>query len=444
MGQKGSAPGEILNDEHKPREDSKEPSNRHESSDDEDAGEVIEPPSDVKFANKQRIREDQVQQDGIGEGKELPDTLSLSFSHTKTRISPADFKVLKLLGQGSFGKVYLVTHRADDCIYAMKVMRKDVLVKGDQVTHTVTERFVMSHLQHPNLVKLRFAFQTSTRLYLVMDFARGGELFYHLKQSGRFSEDRVRFYTAQIALALEYLHTHSVVYRDLKPENILLDEHGNIQLTDFGLSKPYVSDKEGARTFCGTPEYIAPETLVNQSYGASVDWWSLGTLAFEMITGLPPFYNSNVKVMYWQILNSKVVFPDFVSPDARDLLKRLLRKNPERRMDHTTIRRHPFFRSINWDDLYNLTIPPPFKPTLHTLTDVRYFDPVFTKETPGESFVPETELRRIDRDTQAAFEGFTFVDHSRLGNIREEVGSVPEALVEMDIVGSPIEHMGGY
>ncbi len=387
--------------------------------------------------------------DTEADGHILPDTLSLSFSHAKTKIKPSDFKILKVLGQGSFGKVYLVRHLRDQSVYAMKVMRKDVLVKGDQVEHTVTERFIMSHLEHPNLVRLRYAFQTSLRLFLVMDYQRGGELFYHLKQSGRFSEDRVKYYVAQITLALEYLHDHNVVYRDLKPENILLDENGNIQLTDFGLSKPYVTSKEGAKTFCGTPEYIAPETLVNKTYGASIDWWSLGTLTYEMIVGLPPFYDKNVKRMYWEILNSRARFPEYMSPEAKDMLKRLLRKNPDKRLGAEGMRAHPWFAGIDWDRLYRMELTPPFRPQLADVTDVRYFDPMFTKEVPRDSVVPDSVLHNLN-DTQAAFEGFTFVDKSQLEAIREGMAgspasiTIPEHPEHQDIdamIGSPIEEL---
>ncbi len=349
----------------------------------------------------------------------LPDTLSLSFSHTEVDIKPSDFTIISLLGQGSFGKVFLVRDTLDDAIYAMKVLRKDVLVKDQQVEHTVAERFIMSHLVHPNLVRLRYAFQTEVRLFLVMDYMRGGELFTHLQESKRFGEERAKHYVAQITLALEYLHDHNVVYRDLKPENILLDENGNIQLTDFGLSKPYVTSDEGAKTFCGTAEYIAPETLVTQSYGASVDWWALGALTYEMLAGRPPFYHTNRQRMFWMIVNMDLGFPSDLplTSDARDILQGLLAKDPSQRLDAQGVKQHPWFAGMDWDKLYRMELTPPFRPQLADVTDVRYFDPVFTKEAPRDSIVSESVAGRLGSSTQAAFEGFTFINRSQLNTL---------------------------
>jgi serum/glucocorticoid-regulated kinase 1/serum/glucocorticoid-regulated kinase 2 len=193
-----------------------------------------------------------------------------------TVISLDDFKIDKVLGKGSFGKVFLVTKKDTGQTYAMKSLRKDMIERRNQRVHTTTERAILAEVQNPFIVQLRFAFQTPDKLYMVMDFMNGGELFFHLRRSGRFTEDRARFYAAEILLALEYLHSITVIYRDLKPENVLLDEEGHLKISDFGLSKSGVTDEsKKAFTFCGTPEYLAPEILKGIGHDKAVDFWSL-------------------------------------------------------------------------------------------------------------------------------------------------------------------------
>jgi serine/threonine protein kinase len=224
------------------------------------------------------------------------------------------FHIIKVIGKGSFGKVYLVRHKTTRVLYAMKVLKKEYLIKKNQVEHTKTERSVLSYVHHPYIVGLKMAFQTTDRLFFILDYCSGGELFFHLGKVGRFPEDRARFYAAEIVLALEYVHRKGIIYRDLKPENVLLDSDGNIRLTDFGLSKEGVSDhSSGANSFCGTPEYIAPEVLLRAGHGRAVDWWSLGALLYEMISGLPPFYSKNREKMFQQIVSAELSFPPFMS-----------------------------------------------------------------------------------------------------------------------------------
>jgi serine/threonine protein kinase len=205
------------------------------------------------------------------------------------------------------------------------------------VDHTKTERNVLARVQHPFIVSLRFAFQTNNKLYLILDWFAGGELFHHLREAGRFKQDRARFYVAEIALAFGYLHDMEVVYRDLKPENILLDAEGHVRLTDFGLSKDNFAQTETTTTFCGTPEYLAPEIVMRQAYTMAVDWWALGVLLYELLVGQPPFYHSNQKMLFDRITKGVVSFPEYVRPAAKDLIKSLLQVDPTKRLGHEKV-----------------------------------------------------------------------------------------------------------
>lgn len=321
-----------------------------------------------------------------------------------------DFQLLKVVGKGSFGKVMQVRKKDTGAIYAMKVLKKEQLVKRKQVAHTQTERKVLESIEHPFVVSLRFAFQTDTKLYMILDYFTGGELFFHLKSHGRFPEERAKFYAAEIVLALECLHKNDIVYRDLKPENVLLDDEGHIRLTDFGLSKDSVSSNQLTHTFCGTPEYLAPEVIHGAGYGQGVDWWSLGTLLYEMLTGLPPFFNHNLHVMYEKIIRAKLTFPAYLSQDARSVLAALLERSPKKRLgagtdDAESIKRHPFFSSIDWDLLYNKKMTPPFKPTIvDGAEDVTNVDEEFKNELPKDTPMQPSTLR-----SKVDFPDFTYV-----------------------------------
>ena len=324
-----------------------------------------------------------------------------------------DFTLLKLIGKGNFGKVMLVKYNATGETFAMKMLSKKHIVEQNEVEHTMSECSILQRLRHPFLINLHYAFQTQESLYLILDFINGGELFFHLQKDKRFNESRVRFYAAEILLGLEHLHNAGVLYRDLKLENLLLTSEGHIVLTDFGLSKEGLTGREArTATFCGTPEYMAPEMLAAKGYGKGVDWWSYGSLIFEMLTGLPPFYAQDVQEMYRRIVSDRLTFPPYISDTARGAISLLLEKDPSKRLtDPELIKRHPFFDGIDWDLLYRKRIPPPFVPPVRSATDISQIDPAFTQEPPSHDMSDKLtpSVKAIsDEKVQKAFEHFIY------------------------------------
>uniref|UniRef100_A0A803Y2Z0 non-specific serine/threonine protein kinase n=1 Tax=Meleagris gallopavo TaxID=9103 RepID=A0A803Y2Z0_MELGA len=245
-------------------------------------------------------------------------------------------------------------------------------------------------------------------LYLILDFLRGGDLFTRLSKEVMFTEDDVKFYLAELALALDHLHSLGIIYRDLKPENILLDEEGHIKLTDFGLSKESIDHEKKAYSFCGTVEYMAPEVVNRRGHTQSADWWSFGVLMFEMLTGTLPFQGKDRKETMTMILKAKLGMPQFLSPEAQSLLRMLFKRNPANRLAGPDgveeIKRHPFFSKIDWNKLYRREIHPPFKPATGRPEDTFYFDPEFTAKTPKDSpgIPPSANAHQL-------FRGFSFV-----------------------------------
>ncbi|KZV62175.1 Pkinase-domain-containing protein [Peniophora sp. CONT] len=338
--------------------------------------------------------------------------LALSFNPTPaTQALTIDaFELLKVIGKGSFGKVMQVRKKDTQRVYALKTIRKaNIASRPGEITHILAERTVLALVNNPFIVPLKFSFQNPDKLYLVMSFVNGGELFYHLQREGRFDEGRSRFYAAELLCALEHLHMFNVVYRDLKPENILLDYTGHIALCDFGLCKLNMSETDKTNTFCGTPEYIAPELLESQGYTKTVDWWTLGVLLYEMMTGLPPFYDENVNIMYQRILQDPLQFPPDMPVEAQSLIAQLLQRDPSRRLGANggeEIKRHPFFsRHIDWARLSAKKIQPPFKPSVESALDVANFDQEFTSEAAQDSVVQDS---RLSETVQDQFRGFTY------------------------------------
>ncbi|XP_036283805.1 ribosomal protein S6 kinase alpha-5 isoform X4 [Pipistrellus kuhlii] len=341
------------------------------------------------------------------------------------KVGIENFELLKVLGTGAYGKVFLVRkisgHDAGK-LYAMKVLKKATIVQKAKTTeHTRTERQVLEHIrQSPFLVTLHYAFQTATKLHLILDYINGGELFTHLSQRERFTEHEVQIYIGEIVLALEHLHKLGIIYRDIKLENILLDSNGHVVLTDFGLSKEFVADEaERAYSFCGTIEYMAPDIIRGGDSGhdKAVDWWSLGVLMYELLTGASPFTvdgekNSQAEISR-RILKSEPPYPKDMSALAKDLIQRLLRKDPKKRLgcgprDADEVKEHLFFQKINWDDLAAKKVPAPFKPVIRDELDVSNFAEEFTEMDP--TYSPAA----LPQNSERLFQGYSFVAPSIL------------------------------
>lgn len=343
-------------------------------------------------------------------------------NQTSEKIGPECFELLKVLGKGGYGKVFQVRKRTGQDakkIFAMKVLKKASIVRSKKDTiHTKAERHILEAVKHPFIVDLQYAFQTDNKLYLILEYLSGGELFALLEREGVFLEDTASFYLAEITLALEHLHSHGIIYRDLKPENIMLNSKGHVVLTDFGLSKESLYGDATTHTFCGTIEYMAPEILQRVGHAKAVDWWSLGTLMYDMLTGAPPFCAENRKRTIDKILHAKLFLPPYLTSEARDLVKRLLKRHPPNRLgggsdDAAAIRAHPFFRLVSWHDLLAHKVEPPYAISVRGAEDVSQFDDRFTKLTPVDSPVDT----RLSESANLNFKGFTYVAPSLLDEV---------------------------
>lgn len=343
---------------------------------------------------------------------------SIDLGCEKKTLSPSDFEFLTVVGKGSFGKVMLARYHEDNKVYAVKVLNKKLIVRRNETAHVLSERSVLiKMLNHPYLVQLHFAFTTAHKIFFVLDYVNGGELFFHLQRDRIFPESRARFYAAEICCALTYMHSKGIVYRDLKPENILLDAEGHVVLTDFGLCKEgLVNPTAKTNTFCGTPEYLAPEILKKQPYSRAVDWWTLGAVLFEMLYGLPPFYSRDTPVMYDAILNKPLKLKPSATQKARTLLQGLLQKEPNDRLgsgarDGEEVKEQEFFRSVDWDQVARRAVPPPFVPVVSGPADTRNVDPTFTKEAVMGQSPPTASPNILSASVQAVdhvFQGFSY------------------------------------
>ena len=328
----------------------------------------------------------------------------------KADVKITDFTVLKVIGRGAYGKVQLVRYNGDGQIYALKSLSKRLLSQNDLIERTLIERNTLINANHPFLTSARYSFQSDTKLFLALEYVPGGELFSRLQEERKFPEHRVKLYVAQLTLAIGYLHSIGIIHRDLKPENILVDKDGYLKITDFGLAKEKMKSQDAKTcTFCGTPDYIAPEMILSKPYNKSVDWWSMGILTYEMLYGYPPFYNQNTNAMYRSILNDPLEFPKGGSSSANDFISRLLERNPEKRLgsgpsEVDEVKMHPFFAGVDWKLLLLKAVPMEWKPDLSSVTDTSQFDKEFTEEQPVVSY-ENPDL--ISSETQKMLEGFT-------------------------------------
>ncbi|KMQ91902.1 serine threonine-protein kinase n isoform x5 [Lasius niger] len=325
-----------------------------------------------------------------------------------------NFRLLSVLGRGHFGKVILSQYRNTGEYFAIKALKKGDIIARDEVESLLSEKRIFevaNTTRHPFLVNLFACFQTEAHVCFVMEYAAGGDLMMHI-HADVFGEPRAVFYSACVVLGLQYLHENRIIYRDLKLDNLLLDTEGYVKIADFGLCKEGMGYGDRTGTFCGTPEFLAPEVLTETSYTRAVDWWGLGVLIFEMLVGESPFPGDDEEEVFDSIVNDEVRYPRFLSLEAIAIMRRLLRKNPDRRLgsserDAEDVKKQAFFRHIAWDDLLLRRVKPPFVPVIHSVEDVSNFDEEFTSEKP--QLTPPKDPRPLSDLEQGLFKDFTYM-----------------------------------
>lgn len=351
--------------------------------------------------------------DAASEAEALEWVSALRRDALRLSASREDFDFLSVVGRGHFAKVMLAVKRDSGVMYAIKVIRKDVIFERNQITHTKSERRILGQITHPFIVSLHYAFQTEERLFLALEFCHGGELFNRMRKVKLFPEEHVRLYLGEVLLALEYLHRLEVVYRDLKPENVLIDREGHLKLADFGLSKEELSGDDRTFTFCGTPEYMSPEVLLAKGHGPGVDLWALGVLSCELMTGKHPFYTRNREEMYRRVLTAPVPLPSSLGEDAASFVTGLTQKDPSNRLGCGSngiadARAHPFFTAhgLDFDRLLAKEYPMPWVPKESGADTLEHFDETFTRERADESVIDAAVLEKL-RDANVTVDGWT-------------------------------------
>ncbi|OHT05481.1 RAC family serine/threonine-protein kinase like protein [Tritrichomonas foetus] len=324
------------------------------------------------------------------------------------------FDIVSVIGRGFYGKVMLVKNKATGEHFAMKTIHKNRLFATKKVYTVINERNILVKANHPFIVQLYYSFQTETKFYFILEYAPGGELFKRLKENLKLSLCEARLYLAEIGLALEYLHSIGVVYRDLKTENILLDDDGHIKITDFGLSKDISTENEHTASFCGTPEYIAPEIIARDAYTYSVDWWSFGVLAYEMLYGCTPFYSTNRNRLMQSILRDEITFPRGATAVQKDFISKFLKKNPEQRAKFEDMKTHEFWDGLNFDDVLQKKVKPNFVPDIYGAESTNNFDDEFTQEPAADSFGSPVLLG------QSNVPGFSYVAEPAIEAVEED------------------------
>ncbi|XP_053208597.1 serine/threonine-protein kinase N-like isoform X2 [Panonychus citri] len=343
-----------------------------------------------------------------------PKTLIPESPKSGQRMTINHFEFISVLGRGHFGKVILSKYKPTGEYFAIKALKKGDVVARDEIESLMAEKRILevaTKTRHPFLINLFACFQTNLHVCFVMEYACGGDLMLHIHQD-IFSEPRATFYAACIVLGLQFLHENKIIYRDLKLDNLLLDAEGYVKIADFGLCKEGIGFGDRTGTFCGTPEFLAPEVLTDNSYTRAVDWWGLGVLIFEMLIGESPFPGDDEEEVFDSIVNEEVRYPRCLTIESVAIMKRLLRKNPDRRLgsserDAEDVKKQSFFRHINWDDLLARKVKPPFVPTIKSLEDVSNFDNEFTSEKPVLS--PPKDLRYLPRLDDQLFKEFDYV-----------------------------------
>ncbi|XP_029317969.1 protein kinase C theta type [Cottoperca gobio] len=327
--------------------------------------------------------------------------------HPKLNVD--DFVLHKMLGKGSFGKVFLAELKKSGQFYAMKALKKDVVLMDDDVECTMVEKRVLSLAwENPFLTQLYCTFQTKENLFFVMEYLNGGDLMFHIQNCHKFDVHRSTFYAAEIICGLQFLHSRGIIYRDLKLDNVLLDSEGHIKIADFGMCKENMEDESRTSTFCGTPDYIAPEILLGQKYNNSADWWSFGVLLYEMLIGQSPFHGHDEEELFQSIRTDNPVYPRWLTKDGKDILIKLFVREPEERLGvKGNIRQHSFFSSTDWKALEQRKVEPPFRPTLTSPSDCSNFDKEFINEKPRLSCADRTLINSVD---QTMFRNFSFVN----------------------------------
>uniref|UniRef100_A0A8B9RRH9 Protein kinase C delta n=3 Tax=Accipitrinae TaxID=8955 RepID=A0A8B9RRH9_9AVES len=315
----------------------------------------------------------------------------------------------KVLGKGSFGKVLLAELKGKNEFFAIKALKKDVVLIDDDVECTMVEKRVLALAwENPFLTHLYCTFQTKDHLFFVMEFLNGGDLMFHIQDKGRFDLYRATFYGAEILCGLQFLHSKGIIYRDLKLDNVMLDKEGHIKIADFGMCKENVAGENKASTFCGTPDYIAPEILQGLRYTFSVDWWSFGVLLYEMLIGQSPFHGDDEDELFESIRVDTPHYPRWITKESKDILEKLFERDPTRRLGVTgNIRDHPFFKTINWTALEKREVDPPFRPKVKSASDYNNFDREFLSEKPKLSYSDKNLIESMD---QSAFDGFSFIN----------------------------------
>ncbi|XP_065830068.1 protein kinase C delta type-like [Oscarella lobularis] len=329
-----------------------------------------------------------------------------------SNLSQSDFTFLKVLGKGSFGKVMLAQLTKSGEYYAVKALKKDVVLEDDDIECTMIEKRVLAlACTHPFLTHLHSCFQTQDHLIFVMEYLNGGDLMFHIQQSTRFPEERARFYSAEILLGLQFLHGRGILYRDLKLDNVMLNHEGHIKIADFGMCKENVIGGGTTQTFCGTPDYIAPEIVEGKRYNRAVDWWSYGVLVYEMMIGQSPFSGDDEDDLFDSILHDEVTYPRWLSMEAVSFISKLLDRDPTMRLGmrevEEPIREERFFQTIDWIKLEKKQIEPPFKPEIKAAGDASNFDDEFTVEPPVLTPADKELIMSID---QGQFKGFSFTN----------------------------------